>query len=112
MEQLKEMSVADVVASAMFKEKLQTVIDNVCASRLKMANAARKRDRVLKRHPIDSMIERDFFTADNLAPEFIRILEKQSKLTSAERANVYSICMEAGRLTVAEMRKNVKKETK
>ena len=105
MNEINEMSVADVVASAAFKTNLQKLIDNVCESRLHLANEARKRDRQLKRHPIDRMIERDFFTAEQLAPEYLKVLEKTSKLSASERMNVLSICNEAFKTTVKELAK-------
>lgn len=99
------MSVADVVASAAFKTNLQKLIDKVCESRLRLAEEARKRDRQLKRHPIDRMIERDFFTAEQLAPEYLKVLEKTSELSASERMNVLSICNEAFKTTIKELAK-------
>ena len=102
---VKEMSIAELVGTPEYKKNLQSIIDKVCKSRLQMANAARKRDRQLKRHPIDRLIERDFFTADKLAPEFLLIVDKKSNLPTAERTNIETVGWEAFGITLKELAK-------
>ena len=105
MKDINKMSVADVVASAAFKTNLQKVIDAVCESRLKLANAARQRDRQLKRHPIDRFIDADELTVENLTVEYLKILEKQSTRPAIERANIMMLCFESYQTTIKEMAK-------
>lgn len=105
MKDINKMSIADVVASAAFKTNLQKVIDAVCESRLKLANAARQRDRQLKRHPIDRFIDADELTVENLSVEYLKILEKQSTRPAIERANIMMLCFEAYQTTIKELAK-------
>ena len=105
MKDINKMSVADVVASAAFKTNLQKVIDAVCESRLKLANAALQRDRQLKRHPIDRFIDADELTVENLTVEYLKILEKQSTRPAIERANIMMLCFESYQTTIKEMAK-------
>lgn len=82
-EELKAMTVADVLKTAEWKRHLEKVIDNLEQMRVKAANDARKADRKPVRMPIDYFIENDLLTADKVTEMYLAVLEKKEKKLSA-----------------------------
>ena len=107
MEKIEKMSVAELVATEEFKSNIKMVFEQVSASRLKMANEARKRDLKLKRHPFDRLLEEDDLSPENLSKMFLDVLDKKSAFPVAVRDLIESIGMEAFKRTMnAEVKKN------
>jgi hypothetical protein len=102
MDNIEKMSVAELVATEEYRSNLDKVIEDVCGSRLKLANEARIRDRKLKRHPFDRLLEKDMMNVDKVSELFIAILDKKADLPAMERDVVENIGMEALNRTIRE----------
>lgn len=110
MENIETISIAELVKTEEFLTNMREVMKQVGKSRLKLANEARQRDRQLKRHPYDRLIEVLDNTEDDakaLSEMFLEVMEKKSKQPAAIRNIIESIGMQAFNRTMdAEVKKN------
>lgn len=113
MEKIEKMSVAELVATEEYRSNLDKVIEDICGIRLKLANEARRRDRKLKRHPFDRLLEEADLSPEALGKMFLAALEKKLDRPVVIRDLVMNIGMEAYKRTMdAEVKKNPKLKKK
>lgn len=107
MEKVEELTIAEVIASEEFHTNIGKVMEEVGASRLKLADEARKRDMKLKRHPFDRLLDEADLSADRMCELFMDVIEKRCKYPALIRNIIDSIGMEAFKRTMeAEVKKN------
>lgn len=81
MKKLDTLRVIDVVESATFKLQLRQLLNSFKTARAEYG--------VTKRIPLDRLIDKGIFTAEDYAPLYLQVLDKEldkSKWSSAERA--------------------------
>ena len=107
MEKVEEMTIAEMVATEEFRTNIKQVMDELGASRLKLADEARKRDRKLKRHPFDRLLEESDISPEAMSQMFLDVIDKKSGKPMIIRELIERIGMEAYRRTMdAEVKKN------
>lgn len=102
---IKKMSIADVLDTEEWKKNITNTIEKVEKMHLLAMNTARKANTRLKRSPLDRLIEKDILGAD-FTRHYTEVLEKTSKLSSVERAAVFTIGMQAYNATMRELTKD------
>lgn len=113
MEKIEEMTIAEFVATEEFRANIKQVMDELGASRLKLANEARKRDLKLRRHPFDRLLEEEDLSPEKMGEMFLGVLDKTIKKPAIIRDLIGNIGWEAYRRTMeAEEKKNPKLKKK
>lgn len=107
MENIDKMTIAEFVATDEFRANIKQVMDELGASRLKLANEARKRDLKLRRHPFDRLLEEDDISPEKMSELFLGALDKNLKKPVVIRELIENIGWEAYKRTMkAEEKKN------
>lgn len=96
MEELKNMTVGQLLDSEEFRKELALQIQNECDEHDKMMRVAFTKKLRLQRNPINSLREREVFKVDDVTAAYKLILVKELKgFSSAEREYIKRVCMVA-----------------
>ena len=98
---------AEIGSRPEFRQFIQENVDRIREQR---KNAVLEHGYRLKRHTFDRLEEQGLLKAEALAAEFQRIATRESKLSSAERALVSAIVMNAAEKTVLVMHREEEKQ--
>ena len=90
-----------------FRQFIQAGVDRIREQR---KNAVLEHGYRLKRHTFDRLEEQGLLKVEALMAEFQRIVQRESRLSSAERALVSAIVMNAAEKTVLVMRREEEKQ--
>lgn len=114
MEKIEELSIGEFVATSEFQANMKIVLDQLEASRLKMANEARKRNLKLRRHPFDRLLEEEGeLNASRMSDMFLGVMDKTLKKPAVIRDLIERIGLEAYKRTMqAEIKNNPKLKEK
>lgn len=98
---------AEIGSRPEFRQFIQENVDRIREQR---KNAVLEHGYRLKRHTFDRLEEHGLLKVEALMAEFQRIATRESKLSSAERALVSAIVMNAAEKTVLVMRREEEKQ--
>lgn len=98
---------AEIGSRPEFRQFIQENVDRIREQR---KNAVLEHGYRLKRHTFDRLEEQGLLKVETLMAEFQRIATRESKLSSAERALVSAIVMNAAEKTVLVMRREEEKQ--
>ena len=98
---------AEIGSRPEFRQFIQENVDRIREQR---KNAVLEHGYRLKRHTFDRLEEQGLLKAEALMAEFQKIATRESKLSSAERALVSAIVMNAAEKTVLVMHAEEKKQ--
>ena len=98
---------AEIGSRPEFRQFIQECVDRIREQR---KNAVLDHGYRLKRHTFDRLEEQGLLKVEALMAEFQRIATRESKLSSAERALVSAIVMNAAEKTVLVMRREEEKQ--
>lgn len=105
MEELKNMTVGQLLDSEEFRKELALQIQNECDEHDKMMRVAFTKKLRLQRNPINSLREREVFNAEDVTAAYKLILVKELKgFSSAEREYIKRVCMVAYYNTLQKMK--------
>ncbi len=105
-EELKAMTVADVLKTDEWKKHLEGVIHKLELMRMKALEQARKADSKPIRMPIDHFIENDLLTADKVTEMYLAVLEKRSDMPAIQRMFIMELGMAAFNETMRDFVKD------
>ena len=97
MEDLKQMTVEQLLDSEEYRKELQVQITNETEHHDRMMREAFTKGQRLQRNPISSLREKNIFDVDNIIPAYKLILCKAlgSMFSAAEREYIRRVCMMA-----------------
>lgn len=98
---------AEIGSRPEFRQFIQENVDRIREQR---KNAVLEHGYRLKRHTFDRLEEQGLLKVEALMAEFQRIVQRESRLSSAERALVSAIVMNAAEKTVLVMRREEEKQ--
>ena len=98
---------AEIGSRPEFRQFIQENVDRIREQR---KNAVLEHGYRLKRHTFDRLEEQGLLKVETLMAEFQRITTRESKLSSAERALVSAIVMNAAEKTVLVMHREEEKQ--
>ena len=98
---------AEIGSRPEFRQFIQENVDRISEQR---KNAVLEHGYRLKRHTFDRLEEQGLLKVETLMAEFQRIVQRESRLSSAERALVSAIVMNAAEKTVLVMHREEEKQ--
>lgn len=98
---------AEIGSRPEFRQFIQENVDRIREQR---KNAVLEHGYRLKRHTFDRLEEQGLLKVEALMAEFQRIVQRESRLSSAERALVSAIVMNAAEKTVLVMHREKEKQ--
>ena len=112
MEELKNMTVGQLLDSEEFRKELALQIQNECDEHDKMMRVAFTKKLRLQRNPINSLREREVFNVEDMVAAYKQIIAKCLEgFSSAERDYIKRVCMMAYWRVVERHKKQGKQTT-
>lgn len=89
--ELKKMTVSDVLKTPEYVANLEKLLNLLWESRQKARFKAHSNNQELKAHPIDNLHDCGYWQTEQFIAEYINVIDKKSRLSSAQRAYIREV---------------------